>query len=346
VNRKPLRATGAGDSRNEMTRSGVTPEHTLAPRAGKGATMSVAIPTAKPAIIYPESDGQPMADNTLQFRWITVVQGNLAALFADRPDVFVAGDLLWYPVEGRPDIRRAPDVMVAIGRPKGDRGAYLQWEEGGQPPQVVFEIWSPGNTVGEMARKHEFYEQYGVSEYYLIDPQQGDAKGWVRQGEQLHAIDEMNGWVSPLLGVRFAVTEEGVSLFYPDGRPFLTFEELARARADAEERARAEAAAREAEARARVEAEERARAEAAAREAEAQARVEAEERARAEAAARAEAEARARAEAAARAEAEERARAEAAAREAEARARLEAEERAERLAARLRTLGIDPEAET
>jgi Uma2 family endonuclease len=290
-----------------MAWSGVTPEHTLAPRAGKGATMSVAIPTAKPAIIYPESDGQPMADNTLQFRWITVVQGNLAALFADRPDVFVAGDLLWYPVEGRPDIRRAPDVMVAIGRPKGDRGAYLQWEEGGQPPQVVFEIWSPGNTVGEMARKHEFYEQYGVSEYYLIDPQQGDAKGWVRQGEQLHAIDEMNGWVSPLLGVQFAVTEEGVSLFYPDGRPFLTFEELARARADAEERARAEAAAREAEARARVEAE---------------------ERVRAEAAARAEAEARARAEAAARAEAEERARVEAAAREAEARARLEAEARA------------------
>jgi len=241
----------------------------------------------------------------------------------------VAGDLLWYPVEGRPDIRRAPDVMVAIGRPKGDRGAYLQWEEGGQPPQVVFEIWSPGNTVGEMARKHEFYEQYGVSEYYLIDPQQGDAKGWVRQGEQLHAIDEMNGWVSPLLGVRFAVTEEGVSLFYPDGRPFLTFEELARARADAEERARAEAAAREAEARARVEAEERAQREAAAREAEARARVEAEERARAEAAAR-EAEARARV------EAEERARAEAA-------ARSEAEERLRALRERLRALGIDPD---
>jgi hypothetical protein len=159
-----------------------------------------------------------------------------------------------------------------------------------------------------MARKHEFYERYGVSEYYLIDPQQGDATGWVRQGEQLHAIDELNGWVSPLLGVRFAVTEDGVRLFYPDGRPFLTFEELAQARLEAEERARAEAAAREAEARARLEAEERARAEAAAREA-----------------------------------AEERARVEAAAREAEARARLEAEERAERLAARLRALGIDPD---
>jgi len=55
------------------------------------------------------------------------------------------------------------------------------------------------------------------------------------------------------LGVRFAVTEEGVSLFYPDGRPFLTFEELARARVEAEERARAEAAARsEAEERLRA----------------------------------------------------------------------------------------------
>ena len=209
--------------------------------------------TTAETIIYPDSDGKPIADNTHQFRAIVTIKENLEALFRDRDDVFVASDLLWYPVEGRPDICHAPDVMVAIGRPKGDRGAYLQWEEGGQPPQVVFEIWSPGNTVGEMARKHEFYEQYGVSEYYLIDPQQGDAKGWVRQGEQLHAIDEMNGWVSPLLGVRFAVTEEGVSLFYPDGRPFLTFEELARARVEAEERAQREAAAR-------AEAEERLRA--------------------------------------------------------------------------------------
>lgn len=224
--------------------------------------MSVATSEPKPTIVYPESDGQPMADNTLQFRWIVAVQGNLAALFADRPDVFVAGDLLWYPVEGRPDIRRAPDVMVAIGRPKGDRGAYLQWEEGGQPPQVVFEIWSPSNTFSEMARKLEFYERYGVSEYYLIDPQRSDVAGWMRQGDRLHVIDDMNGWVSPLLGVRFAVTDEGVTLFYPDGRPFLTFEELARARAEAEARARQEAErAQQAEARAAQEAAARAEAE-------------------------------------------------------------------------------------
>jgi Uma2 family endonuclease len=220
--------------------------------------MSVAATETARAIVYPESDGQPMADNTLQFRWIVMLQGNLAALFADRPDVFVAGDLLWYPVEGRPDIRRAPDVMVACGRPRGDRGAYLQWEEANQPPQAVFEVLSPGNTLREMARKFEFYDRYGVEEYYLIDPERGDVSGWVRQDEKLTVIDEMDGWTSPRLGVRFAVADGEVRLFYPDGRPFLTFEELAQARAAAEARAAAAEEQAQREAAARAAAEERA----------------------------------------------------------------------------------------
>src|SRR5579872_7634508 len=89
-----------------------------------------------PEIEYPDSDGQPMSDNTLQFQWIVTLQGNLDALYQDDPNVFVAGDLLWYPVEGRNDIRAAPDALVAIGRPKGYRGSYRQWEEGGIAPQV------------------------------------------------------------------------------------------------------------------------------------------------------------------------------------------------------------------
>jgi Uma2 family endonuclease len=70
-------------------------------------------------IIYPDSDGQPMADNTEQFQWIVLLKENLECLFADNPNVFVAGDLLWYPVEGRPDIRVAPDVFVVLGRVEG-----------------------------------------------------------------------------------------------------------------------------------------------------------------------------------------------------------------------------------
>jgi Uma2 family endonuclease len=82
------------------------------------------------AIIYPERasapqggrDGQPMSDNTKQFRWIVTIKENLELLFAENPQVFVAGDLLWYPVEGHNKIRLAPDAMVVFDRPKGDRG--------------------------------------------------------------------------------------------------------------------------------------------------------------------------------------------------------------------------------
>lgn len=81
------------------------------------------------ALIYPNSDGQPMADNTKQFRWIVVIKENLELLFADNPDVFFAGDFLWYPVEGDNKLRQVPDAMVAFGRPKGDRGSYEQPEE-------------------------------------------------------------------------------------------------------------------------------------------------------------------------------------------------------------------------
>lgn len=34
-------------------------------------------------IIYADSDGKPMADNTKQFRWIVTIKENLECLFAD-----------------------------------------------------------------------------------------------------------------------------------------------------------------------------------------------------------------------------------------------------------------------
>ncbi|UCJ13624.1 MAG: Uma2 family endonuclease [Phormidium sp. PBR-2020] len=188
-------------------------------------------------IIYPDSDGQPMADNTKQFRWIVVIKENLELLFAENPDVFVAGDLLWYPVEGNNRIRRAPDAMVVFGRPKGDRGSYKQWEEDNIAPQVVFEILSPGNRFSEMLAKQEFYDRYGVEEYYIYDPDQVDLVGMQRREGQLTRIEEMQGWLSPHLGIRFQLEEETLTIFTPTGDPFLGFVELDRRRREAEERA-------------------------------------------------------------------------------------------------------------
>ncbi len=198
------------------------------------------VTTATPEVVYPDSDGQPMADNTRQFEVIVMIQGGLDALFHDRPDVFVAGDNLWYPVEGRPEIRCAPDVYVVFGRPKGYRGSYKQWEEDNIPPQVVFEVLSPGNRAAEMTRKFRFYERYGVEEYYLYDPETGDLSGWLRHGPALDDVPTMAGFVSPRLGVRFGLEGGGLRLAGPDGQRFLTYVELAAHRQAAQQRAEEE----------------------------------------------------------------------------------------------------------
>lgn len=248
-------------------------------------------PRIEPPVVYPDADGQPMADNTEQFEFISATQGNLDALVPD----LVAGDHLWYPVQGHPEIRRAPDVYVALGRPKGHRGSYKQWEEGGVPVAVVFEWWSPNSTFAKELLAHRFYEGYGVAELYTWSQVRREFSAFVRRGDQLEPVDTSEGWTSPLLGVRFVVEAERLRMFGPDGTPFRTFPEL---KADRDAQAAARAAAEAAQAAA-------------------------------EAALRAESDARSAAEAAL---------------VAEATVRYAAESRAAALEARLRALGIDPDA--
>jgi Uma2 family endonuclease len=187
--------------------------------------MNLLPPLTAPAVIpgvivYPESDGKPMSDNTKQFRWIVLVFTNLAAIFEEQ-DVFLGGNLLWYPVEGHPEICNAPDVFVVFGRPKGDRPSYKQWEENNVPMTVVFEILSPGNGVLEMDDKRDFYEDYGVEEYYLYDPDTNTLKAFVRKGEVFRRVRPVHNHVSPRLGIRFDLSGPELVIYDPNGLPFL-----------------------------------------------------------------------------------------------------------------------------
>lgn len=177
-------------------------------------------------IIYPESDGQPMADNTKQFELIVEIKKGLDWLYINNPDVFIAGDLFWYPVEGQPKIVTAPDVIVVFGRNKGDRGSYRQWEEGNIPPQVVFEILSPTNSNLDMAKKLLFFDRYGVEEYYLYNPESNILEVWIRILEGLTPILATDNWVSPRLKVRFDTSTGRLTLYRPDGTKFYSYIEV------------------------------------------------------------------------------------------------------------------------
>src|SRR5207302_10811331 len=119
--------------------------------------------------------------------------------------VFVAGDLLWYPVRGNNTLRTAPDALVVFGRPKGHRGSYMQWREENIAHQVVWEVLSPGNRKRELQEKFDFYEKYGVEEYYQYDPDRIRLRGWLRKGEVLEEIKEMQGWKSPRTGTTLKI---------------------------------------------------------------------------------------------------------------------------------------------
>jgi Uma2 family endonuclease len=269
----------------------------------------------EPDIQYPDSDGKPMADNMLQFEWIVTIQGNLDLLFANDANVLVAGDNLIYPVKGQPKTCQAPDVYVAFGRPKGYRGSYKVFEEGGNFPQVIFEVLSPNNTRDEMARKRQFYERHGAEEYYVLDPERETLEGYLRGPTGLVPVLKMAGFTSPRLGVTFKL-DDGVRIIAPGGKPFLTFIELgqlqqATARKASAEEWRAEVESQRAE-------QEKKRADEAKQSAEQEKQRAEQEKQRAE---------------------QEKQRAE------QEKQRAEQEkQRAEKLAAKLRALGVDPDA--
>ena len=177
-------------------------------------------------IEYPDSDGKPMSDNTRQGRWIEMLSGNLKALFRDRPDVFVASNLMWYAIEDEPGENAAPDVMLAFGRPKGDRGSYKQWKENDVPATVAFEILSPKNTKTEMDNKLVWYEDHGVEEYYVYDPDTNKLQIYQRGRAALVRITDIAGYVSRRMGIRFEMTTPEITVYRPNGERFLPYEDL------------------------------------------------------------------------------------------------------------------------
>jgi flagellar biosynthesis GTPase FlhF len=70
-------------------------------------------------------------------------------------------------------------------------------------------------------------ERFGVEEYYIYDLDKRLVVGYLRQGTVLKEIENMAGWVSPLLGIRFEISSGDLQIFRPDGRMFATYLELA-----------------------------------------------------------------------------------------------------------------------
>ena len=136
-----------------------------APRSASAA-LNVPARAAARDVLYPCSDGRPMADNAWQSRAIVKAAGDLEVA---HPDALAVADMLVYPEEGNPRNRIAPDVLVAFGVGTHSRSSYLVWEEG-KPPDWVLEVASPSTASNDLDFKRRAYAAMGVPEYWLFDP--------------------------------------------------------------------------------------------------------------------------------------------------------------------------------
>ncbi|MDQ3635648.1 MAG: Uma2 family endonuclease [Acidobacteriota bacterium] len=121
-------------------------------------------------IYYPESDGEPMAETDIHANLLIYLRTSLEIFFAEREDVYVSGNIMFYYVEGDPTEVISPDVLVCFGIPKGMRTSYKTWEENDVFPSVIIEIASKGTWKKDRIEKRELYEMFGVKEYYIFNP--------------------------------------------------------------------------------------------------------------------------------------------------------------------------------
>ena len=125
---------------------------------------------AAPTIVYPESDGEPMAETDVHRDLMTDSIQTLKHHYRNENDVYVSGNLFMYYEKGEPRKCVSPDVFVVFGVEKKRRRTYLTWEEG-RTPDFVLEVASPKTFSNDMKEKKALYASVlAVQEYYIYDP--------------------------------------------------------------------------------------------------------------------------------------------------------------------------------
>jgi Uma2 family endonuclease len=173
---------------------------------------SVPLPGTQVDPRYPDSDGRFMGDTDFHNVAMTLLKEGLEDHFADRADVYVASNLIFYYQQGDPKSRRDPDVLVAKGVGKHRRRSFRVWEEK-KLPCTLFEIASKKTWKGDLYDKRPLYASLGIKEYFIFDPE-GCFLNPVLQGFKL--VKGKSVPLKPLAGGSLGSKELGLRLV-PEG---------------------------------------------------------------------------------------------------------------------------------
>ena len=123
-----------------------------------------------PTLVYPESDGEPMAESPKHQQVMIDCMDILRSHFHGFADVYIGGNMMLYYEEGNPRKSISPDVFMVRGLSKKELRTYKTWE---QPPTLdfVLEVASPSTYTRDFNEKMEIYAKIlRVKEYCIYDP--------------------------------------------------------------------------------------------------------------------------------------------------------------------------------
>jgi Uma2 family endonuclease len=132
--------------------------------------MALTSSQLKTPIIYPDTDGSPMAESDPARDYLIYSVEALSIYFQNRDDIYVSGNLFIYYKQGVPSAVVAPDVFVIFGVPNKKRLSYKVWEENNKAPDFILEITSLTTQENDEQEKPLKYAQMGVREYFQYDP--------------------------------------------------------------------------------------------------------------------------------------------------------------------------------
>lgn len=179
-------------------------------------------------IVYPSSDGQPVAETYVHVYALLVTLEVLRQYLRGRRATVLGNQFLYY-AESFPKLRVAPDVMVIFDVEPGGRDNYKIWEEK-QVPAVIFEITSKGTKTEDLTEKKVLYERLGVQEYWLFDPKGEWIKSQLRGYRLEEGYRQITDSRSQPLQLRLQVEGNLIGFYREDtGEKLLIPQELAEA---------------------------------------------------------------------------------------------------------------------
>lgn len=160
-----------------------------------------------------------MAETDIHREQIYYLIESLKIYFNHLDDVYVTGNNLFY--YDSEDHRKvfSPDVMISFDVSNQTRHVYKLWEEK-VFPQVIFEVSSRLTWGEDLNQKWLLYQQNGVKEYYVFDPEYDylpeSLVAYRLLNGELRLVPVENGRIfSDELGLEVVDTGEGLRFFNP-----------------------------------------------------------------------------------------------------------------------------------